>query len=221
VAGRASGGVSANTAALSEGLVIAMFVIGIRIAMAVVLVVGLAPTGAAGLHHQTQAAEQPKDAPKQAEEEPVPAQPTPQPARSDRERMAGNWFIMNEDSGRKGEMWAITEDSILMYAKHSGAISLQYAHRLDAGKDPKQIDITVSRVKGPTVGVIRGIYVFDGDELRLCLGEMDGDRPAAFPDKPEPGHVLILRRASSGAMPPTAKDAPPGKNVLTPAGSLG
>src|SRR6185437_11372203 len=53
-----------------------------------------------------------------AEEKPAAAQPTPQPAKTDRERMAGNWFITNEDSQRKGEMWVITEDSILMYANY-------------------------------------------------------------------------------------------------------
>jgi uncharacterized protein (TIGR03067 family) len=130
--------------------------------------------------------------------------------------MVGNWFIMNDDSLRRGEMWVITEDSILMHAKHGGANAHHCAHRLDASKNPKQIDITVSRVKGPTVGVIKGIYVLDGDELRLCLGEMGKDRPAAFPEKPKPGEVLVLQRAGSGATPPRPKDAQLERNVLTP-----
>src|SRR5262249_8448402 len=99
---------------------------------------------------------------------PAPAQPTPQAAKTDRERMVGNWFIMNDDSQRKGEMWVITEDSILMHAKNGGANAYQYAHRLGASTSPKRIDITVTLVKGPTVGIIKGIYVLDG-ELRLCL----------------------------------------------------
>jgi uncharacterized protein (TIGR03067 family) len=139
------------------------------------------------------------------------AQPKAQPAKSDQERLVGNWFITNDDSMRKGEMWVITEDRILMYAKHGGLNSNLYLHRLDAGKDPKQIDITVSRVNGPTIGVIKGIYVLDGDELRLCLGEMGKDRPAAFPEKAKPGEVLVLQRASSGATPPKAKEKPPAK----------
>jgi uncharacterized protein (TIGR03067 family) len=36
--------------------------------------------------------------------------------------------------------------------------------------------------------------VLNGDELRLCLGARGKDRPAAFPEKPGPGEVLILRR---------------------------
>jgi uncharacterized protein (TIGR03067 family) len=155
-------------------------------------------------------ADQAKDAQQKDEEKPARGQPTPQPAKTDRERMVGNWFIINDDSQRRGEMWVITEDSILMYAKHGGAIAHHYAHRLDESKNPKQIDITVSLIKGPTVGVIKGIYVLDGDELRLCLGEMGKDRPAAFPEKPKLGEVLVLRRERWDAGPPAAKgDGPP------------
>jgi RNA polymerase sigma factor (sigma-70 family) len=208
-AGQAAGVISGKVAALAEGLVQAMFVTKIKSVLAVALVVGLAFAGAGGLLYQTQAADQPQDAQKKAEKKPVPAQPTPQPAKTDRERMVGNWFIMNDDSQRKGEMWVITADSILMHAKHGGANAHHYAHRLDASKTPKQIDITVARVNGPTVGVINAIYVLDGDELRLCLGEMSKDRPAAFPENPKPGEVLILQRATSGATPPKAKGGPP------------
>jgi uncharacterized protein (TIGR03067 family) len=103
-------------------------------------------------------------------------------------------------------MWVITNDSILMNAKAGGAIAHQYFHRLDANKTPRQIDITVTKVNGPRLGVIKGIYSLDGDELRLCLAPMDKDRPTAFPEKPGPGEVLILQRATSGASPPNAKD---------------
>jgi uncharacterized protein (TIGR03067 family) len=161
----------------------------------------------AGPLDPTVAADQPKGAPTNAHAK--PAQPTPQPAKTDRERMVGNWFIINDDSRRKGEMWVITDDSILMYANYGGLNAYHYAHQLDASKDPKQIDITVSRVNGQAVGLIKGIYVLEGDELRLCLGEMGKDRPAAFPDKPKAGELLVLRRASSGAVPPAANDAGP------------
>ena len=220
----ATGAISAKVAALTAGMAKAMFIAKIKSVLAMVLV-ALALAGAAGLIYQTQAAassaagiaqgEQPAgtrdqkpsdDRPHRAN---PPAHPKQQPAKTDQERMVGNWFITNDESMRKGEMWVITEDSILMHAKHGGANAHHYAHRLDASKTRKQIDITVSRAKGRTVGVIKGIYVLDGDELRLCLGEMSTDRPAAFPEKPKPGEVLILQRASSGASPPKAKENPP------------
>src|SRR5262249_22525126 len=58
-----------------------------------------------------------------------PARPKQQPAKSDQERMVGNWFIMNDDSMRKGEMWVIYEDFIRMHAKDLTPIML-YSHRL-------------------------------------------------------------------------------------------
>ncbi len=48
----------------------------------------------------------------------MPGEPTPQPAKTDRERMVGNWFIVNDDSQRKGDMCVITDDSILMNPTH-------------------------------------------------------------------------------------------------------
>jgi RNA polymerase sigma factor (sigma-70 family) len=70
-AGRVVGVVSAKVAALTEGVVKAMFVTKIKGVMAVVLVVA-ALAGAAGLIYQTQAADQPKDSKKEA-----PASVTP------------------------------------------------------------------------------------------------------------------------------------------------
>jgi DNA/RNA endonuclease YhcR with UshA esterase domain len=59
-AGQAAGVVSAKVAALTEGVVQAMFVTKMKSVLAVVLVVGLALGGVAGLLYQTQAADQPK-----------------------------------------------------------------------------------------------------------------------------------------------------------------
>jgi predicted DNA-binding protein (UPF0251 family) len=68
-AGQAAGVVSAKVAALTEGVVQAMFTTKIKSVLAVVLVVGLALGGVAGLLHQTQAADQPKGAPSAAEKD--------------------------------------------------------------------------------------------------------------------------------------------------------
>jgi hypothetical protein len=88
-----------------------------------------------------------------------------------------------------------------------------FVYRLDAGKTPKQIDIGVAKDSVR----IKGIYVLDGDELRLCLAQPDKDRPAAFPEKPAPGEVLILQRQKPAAEQPKAKgEAPAAKKVLTP-----
>jgi RNA polymerase sigma factor (sigma-70 family) len=215
-AGRAAG-VSAKVAALTGGVVKAMFVTRLKGVLAAVLVVA-ALAGAAGLLYPAQAGEQSmanEEHPAARTDEKTggekSAPPKRQPAKTDQEHLVGNWFIMNDDSLRKGEMWVITEDSILMHAKSGGLNTHHYGHRLDASKNPKQIDITVTRGNGPPVGLIKGIYLLDGDELRLSLGAIDKERPVAFPAKPGPGEVLILQRSPHGATPPKPKAAPPAK----------
>ena len=225
----ATGVIPAKVAALTEGMVKTMFVTKIKSVLAVALVVAVLASGMAGLIYRTQAAEQPTTkadslaAQKHlntSEEKQVraypPAQQKQRPAKTDQERMVGNWFITNDDSGRKGEMWVITQDSILMHAKNLGVNAYQYFHCVDAAKTPKQIDITVKKVKGQSVGVIKGIYELDRGEFRLCLGEMGKDLPAAFPKEPKQGEVLILQREAPDGAPPKAKDAQPRRKVLTP-----
>jgi uncharacterized protein (TIGR03067 family) len=147
--------------------------------------------------------------------------------KTDQECIVGNWYIVNEDGKRQGEMWVISEDRILMYAKHGGANANLYFHRLNADKDPKQIDITVTKVNGSPsspIGVIKGIYVLDEGELRLCLGDLGQDRPAAFPEKPGPGELLILHRRKGAAVPLQANEEQPAakkdQQVLTPAEAI-
>jgi RNA polymerase sigma factor (sigma-70 family) len=258
--GQTASAVSASVAALTEGVVKAMFVTKIKSVLAVVLVAGLALGGigaGVGLFTNTAVVAQDKgagkapadkavdaDVMKRAEADVKQAEALVEVAKAqleqaqanyqyrkqvlerlqeldkkakegkklsktDQERMVGNWFIMNDDSGRKGEMWVITEDTILMHAKNLGVNAYRYFHRVDAAKTPKQIDITVKKVKGQSVGVIKGIYVLDGDELRLYLAAQGKDRPAAFPDKPKPGEVLILQRAMPDGTPPQAKQEQP------------
>jgi len=177
-----------------------MFVAKIKNMLAVVLAIELVLAGiGAGLIGQTQASEPPHAKDEQSD-------------KTDQERMVGNWHIINDDSARKGEMWVISEDRILMYAKHGGANGHLYSHRLDAGKDPKQIDIKVTLTNGTPIGVIKGVYALVSNagqlELRLCLADMGKDRPAAFPKKPRPGEVLILQRVTSGTSPPQVKQEP-------------
>jgi RNA polymerase sigma factor (sigma-70 family) len=211
---------SPTVAALFSGVTTAMFVTKIKSVLSVVLVIA-ALAGAVGVIFQTQAAEEPTNVlaakkdldmndERQVRANP-PARPKPQPAKTDKERMVGNWFITTDDSLRKGEMWVITEDSILMHAKNLGVNAVQYFHRVDAGTTPKQIDIAVTKVNGPPIAVIKGIYVLDGDELRLCLG-LGMDRPTAFPKAPAPGEVLILQRQAPGGEQPKAKEEQPARS---------
>jgi RNA polymerase sigma factor (sigma-70 family) len=234
----ATGVISAKVAALTDGMVKAMFVTKIKSVLAVVLVIG-AVAGGAGIYYQASAAQQPtaKAEPPAAKKDPnmshekqiranPPAQPKRQPAKTDLERIIGRWVIVSGDNvNTEGSFWEIGNHQIVMNAQIIGGLRVVcHFHRLDAAKNPKQIDITVTStggvIGGPvprgenhrTVGVIKGIYELARGELRLCLGEMGKDRPAAFPDKPGPGEVLILHRS----LPTDPKNAKAERKVLTP-----
>jgi uncharacterized protein (TIGR03067 family) len=201
--------ISAKVAALTEGVVKTMCVAKIKNVLAIALVVA-ALSGAVGLIYKAPAGEQlqakadhigkadkTKDAGQQS------AQPKQQLAKTDEELMLGNWFIVNDDSLRKGEMWVISKDQILMDAKKLGLVVI-YFYRLDTSKTPKQIDLTVTAKGAP---IIKGIYALDGDELRLCFSIMGKDRPTEFASKPGAAEFLILHRLGKAKL-----DLPPAKN---------
>ena len=54
--------------------------------------------------------------------------------------------------------------------------------------------VSAGKARGVPTLLFRGAGL-DGDKLRLCLAERGNDRPPKFPEKPEPGEVLILQRA--------------------------
>jgi uncharacterized protein (TIGR03067 family) len=181
-----------------------MFVTKLKSVLAVILIIGLPLAGSAGLRYQTQAADQPKANGEAPAKDQKPVQPIEPQAKTDQERIVGWWTIVNDDSKRKGELWEIGKHQIVMNANRSGFRARSYFYRLDPAKSPKQIDINVTTISGTyggdvpinetnrPIGVIKGIYELKAGELRLCLGEMDKDRPAAFPDKPAPGQELIV-----------------------------
>ena len=115
---------------------------------------------------------------KEPEKQPQPKQP----AKSDQERMVGNWFIMNDDSRRKGEMWVINEDRILMHANYGGSGSLMYFHRLDARQGPQANRHHRHASERSARRRHQGSFtLLDGDELRLCLGAWAKIGPRRFP----------------------------------------
>src|SRR4029077_19380839 len=126
-----------------------------------------------------------------------------QPAKSDQERMVGGWVIQKSEGtrNRKGEVWSISKDQITMAANVGGFKVYWHYHRLDAGKDPKQIDIDVKKSNGEFIGLIKGIYEFaeEDTELRLCLGEMGKDRPKEFVGKAGQSEFLILHGGDPAA----------------------
>ena len=62
------------------------------------------------------------------------------------------------------------------------------SYKIDPAKKPKQIDLVFGEAK-----TAKGIYLFDGDTLKLCVQkEHDGERPTEFVSKEGTQHLLIV-----------------------------
>jgi uncharacterized protein (TIGR03067 family) len=117
---------------------------------------------------------------------PVPKalkRPVPDP-----ERFVGGWDVLRTELDGQpltthATVWAIDAD-LNMKSHHPSGQVLTWALRLDPSRSPKQID----------VGSYKGIYEFDGDEVRIAY-TLGGDRPATFDAKPDV-YVETLRRAA-------------------------
>jgi RNA polymerase sigma factor (sigma-70 family) len=113
------------------------------------------------------------------------------PQKKDARKMEGTWTIVNDDGFRKGEKWVIKDGRILEGEKDS----LFRFYQVRPDRSPREIDITVmAQPDGQPLQVIEGIYSLQGDELKLCLPTTGKQRPAAFPQKPGPGEVIVLER---------------------------
>jgi uncharacterized protein (TIGR03067 family) len=70
----------------------------------------------------------------------------------------------------------------------------------DTTRTPARFDLAGAEKTGG-----RGIFMFGGDSVLLCLADRDHDRPTSFSSLPGSGNLLVtLRRASTESAQPTA-----------------
>ncbi len=58
--------------------------------------------------------------------------------------------------------------------------------KIDAGKKPKEIDITVGE------RMTKGIYELDGDTLKICHARPNGERPTEFSAKEGTNQMMMV-----------------------------
>src|SRR5262249_37838032 len=68
-------------------------------------------------------------------------------------------------------------------------------YKINPASQPKEIDLigTEGENKGKTA---QGIYVFDGDTLKICYTMPGTDRPKEFASKPSSGATLVVWKRS-------------------------
>jgi uncharacterized protein (TIGR03067 family) len=112
--------------------------------------------------------------------------------------MQGKWTVVSmEDDGVKVEEAAnatVTVDGDRVQFKQTDEEHKSLI-KLDAGKNPKEIDVTVATDPGK---VRKGIYSVTKKELKICLVKSpDKNRPTAFESKEGSEMILMkLKRAN-------------------------
>lgn len=121
------------------------------------------------------------------------------PTRSDMKRIQGTWaFVLIEEPGsRKAarDLHGFEDRLHWIFAGHEltrnlGDELIRGKFKLDATKQPKEIDLLDYPGKGK---MVRGIYAFEKEQLRILLGSSKGERPRAF-GPPKSGQVHFLMK---------------------------
>ncbi len=117
--------------------------------------------------------------------------------KSDRDRLQGTWvFVFMEMGGKKIEPReqekgdAVTFKGDRALVKHMG-MNMEATFALKPGRKPKEIDLTVE--EGGKAQVHKGIYLLEGNTLKICLSHPPQPRPTEFATKEsERWPVLIV-----------------------------
>jgi uncharacterized protein (TIGR03067 family) len=144
-------------------------------------------------------------------ENPVPKpepKDAPQSTKTDLERMQGDWKVVYRkkwgyeysDDKRKEALtawehhYSIQGNSIVV---SDSMKILEGTCKLNSAANPKTIDVTIGKAYAPR----KGIYMFDGDKLRVCWAGSNRPRPAKFSDKEEGGRdaIEIMQKYSKEA----------------------
>jgi uncharacterized protein (TIGR03067 family) len=118
-------------------------------------------------------------------------------SKDDLEKLAGVWTCVSgindgkplPDNVVKQLKLTLTKDR---YKTEKGQVVLfDGIYKIDADKQPKHIDITAP--EGEQAGkTSKGIYVIEGDNLKMCYANPDKDRPKEFVSKPGSGATFVV-----------------------------
>jgi RNA polymerase sigma factor (sigma-70 family) len=182
----AAGAVPGQAAALAEGVLRAMFLTKLKIALVATLAVAVAGSVAGILTHQALAREE------QGDKKGGVAADKP---KADKDNLQGTWVPVSAEEGGK----KITDDEIkaagfeMVFDGDKVTFPIkgepkELGYKLDPAKKPKQIDLVFGEGK-----TAKGIYLLDGDTLKMCVQkDPDGERPAEFVSKEGTEHWLIV-----------------------------
>ena len=108
--------------------------------------------------------------------------------KTDEARIQGPWTVMSMDIDGKADysFGTVTfTDDVLDFKNKARDGKTHF--RLNSTQDPKEIDLT-NRAGSTSYG----IYLLEGDTLKICIAPAGGERPAEFTSKPRSKRSLIV-----------------------------
>jgi uncharacterized protein (TIGR03067 family) len=118
-------------------------------------------------------------------------------ATNDKARLQGTWRIVSVEIDKKPLSMDDLKDARLVvsgdhYSFALGKDRLEITYKMDEGKKPKAIDLTI--VEGPEKGkTYRGIYKLEGDTYTICRStEPNNERPTGFATQPGSGLMIVV-----------------------------
>src|SRR5436190_16265588 len=119
-----------------------------------------------------------------------------EPAKKDLERLQGTWIMVAlEVDGKPVPEDKIKDTKLVIkdnkYITHVKGKSYETSFMLDPGKKPKAIDMVFGEGDKKDQ-VLRGIYVIDGDTLKICRGlRPEQQRPTEFGTWPNTSLFMV------------------------------
>ncbi|HUT09094.1 MAG TPA: TIGR03067 domain-containing protein [Thermoguttaceae bacterium] len=122
-------------------------------------------------------------------------------AELDKANLQGTWELIGAEMGGQkseeplGAKLTFTGNKVIAKDK-DGKVRQESTFKLDPTKNPKQMDVIVTR--NEKTEVQEAIYSLDGDTLKVCGAEAGKPRPTKFKTK-ESGDamLLVLKRVKS------------------------
>jgi RNA polymerase sigma factor (sigma-70 family) len=199
----ASGAISGQVAALTEGILTAMFLTKLKAVLVVLLVVATLG-GVAGVISRTRAAEQP---PAQAaseradKEKQFAAVPVPE---TDLDRLQGVWKLVYVEVNGTPQKLEHFEKIRMVIKEDKLTLGRNEGHdetgsvRVDWTSKPKELDMITTHPAGHLL-TNPGIYKLEGDKLTICYApHLDAGqlRPTEFETAKEGGRLWVLLRST-------------------------
>jgi uncharacterized protein (TIGR03067 family) len=127
----------------------------------------------------------------------LPADDKKSDPKADAAGMKGKWRVVSTHfNGKEAPMTVdsqrileFTEKEFTAYDGKKKGRTLSYS--LDPAADPKRIDLVLAGTEQKSLG----LYVLDGDDLKLCYGEPGAGRPVKLESKEgEKTFLIVLKR---------------------------